>query len=349
MRKFLAFVLALFIAIPLLIGAFVLISIQPWAVNRDFYKKALTDDKLYSGIQAVPKADPKATLEVGEFTFNTNSFQAGLAAALPKEEIKKFSGNSIDVIFDALEGKSGGADTIDVEPLKASLRANSKKFVSAYVEALPAGESDKPAATDFSSLPKGITRAKYASLLNPLVSKALEDNFAKVDSKLSIESVRSTRKGMPFAKNLKTSFAISMLGNIAVAFALWNALAQALVIAVALHGRRSSLQFADHHLGRRRRGLGGQFPIRDPHAAGLRTADRMGRIERPGTGFQGILRQPGCDHDTRLLHNGYHRRLGRGRTHLHALGSRRSGNIGVFSVIFSHAARFSGPFFLPIR
>jgi hypothetical protein len=221
MRKFLAFVLALFIAIPLLIGAFVLISIQPWVVNRDFYKKALTDDKLYSGIQVVPKADPQATLDVGGFTFNTNSFQAGLAASLPKEEMKKFSGNAVDVVFDSLEGKPGGADTIDVEPLKASLRANSKKFVSAYVEALPAGESDKPAATDFSSLPKGITRVKYASVLNPLVSKALEDNFAKVDSKLSLESVRSTRKGMPFAKNLKTSYAISMLGNIAVAFALW--------------------------------------------------------------------------------------------------------------------------------
>lgn len=221
MRKFLAFVLALFLAIPMLIGSMVLISVRSWAVNRDFYKKALTDEALYAGIQDVPEIEASKTVVIGGTTFNAAALQSGVSAALPKEELKRLGGGTVDAVFDALEGKSSHAPAVDLHPLKASLEANAAKFASAYAESLPAGESATIDPEDLSALPKGMTKAAYASALKPLVVASLSEAFSKVDGRIDLSSVKATRAAMPFKRGLSAAYAVAMIGNLACALAIW--------------------------------------------------------------------------------------------------------------------------------
>jgi len=221
MRKFLAFVLGLFIAVPMLFFAFLLISVRPWVIDRNFYKQALADERLYSGIKDMPKLESGKTVELEGLSLNEAALQSGISAAIPTAEIKKLSGNSVDAVFDFLEGKAGAPDSIDLEPLKSSLRANTKKFVSAYVEALPEGGSAQSDPADLSVLPKGATRAAYAAKINPAVSKALDAGMAKVDSRIKLRHVRPQARGWAFTGNLQADYVRLMVGTLAGAALMW--------------------------------------------------------------------------------------------------------------------------------
>src|SRR5512147_451995 len=50
MRKFLALVLIVAVVAPLIAAMIALLSIDSWVLNRDFYVKALSDERLYEGL-----------------------------------------------------------------------------------------------------------------------------------------------------------------------------------------------------------------------------------------------------------------------------------------------------------
>lgn len=221
MRKFLAFVLGLFIAIPMLFFAFLLISVRPWILDRNFYKQAVTDERLYSGIKDMPKLEDGRTVQFEGLTLNANALQGATAAVLPTAEIRKLGGASVDAVFDSLEGKPGAPESIDLEPLKASVRANSRKFVSAYVDALPEGASAQGDPLDLSALPKGTTRAAFAAKIGPQVSKALDSGMAKMDSRIRLPAPRPRAGGWILRGNLSAGYARFMFGSLAFALVAW--------------------------------------------------------------------------------------------------------------------------------
>ncbi|MDP3179535.1 MAG: hypothetical protein Q8M76_16615, partial [Spirochaetaceae bacterium] len=52
MRKFLSTLLYVVLGLPLAMSALFLFAVRPWALDRELYKKIVTDDRLYAAIAA---------------------------------------------------------------------------------------------------------------------------------------------------------------------------------------------------------------------------------------------------------------------------------------------------------
>ncbi len=222
MRKFLAFVLALTLAIPMLIGAFVLLSVRPWVLNRDFYKSSLTDERLFASIEAVMLMDKSESIEVGGMRFDGPSFRKAIMASLPKADINAFTKTAVDTTFDELEGKAGrGSGKIDLQPLTESLKRNATTFVNSYAESVPEGESSIIDPKDLSLLPQGLSRQRFKEGLSPLVDTALDAFFADLGPQIQLPDIRSASARSPFRGNAVASLTLGTFLTLGMGIAFW--------------------------------------------------------------------------------------------------------------------------------
>jgi hypothetical protein len=220
MRKFLAFVLALALAIPMLIGSLVMLSVKPWVLNRDFYKKSLTDDRLYASIDSLLAIEEKGSVTLGGVSFDSAALRYALVKALPRADLKAFGSDAVDSAFNALESKTPGKKVVlDYSKLKASLKRNAKPFVSAYAEKLPAGTATAFNPSDLSSIPQGMGKAKFEASALPLVQQGIDSGFK--ESSFSFPDFSSAVESGPFKGNAVKAYSAAMFASLVMAFVAW--------------------------------------------------------------------------------------------------------------------------------
>jgi hypothetical protein len=195
MRRFLASVLFLFVGLPAVLSALFLVSVRPWALDRETYKRFVEDDRLYTALQA-PEMAVRApdTIELslqgqgGKAVFDGSSLVKAAQKNLPWPVIKSTASNGVDAILDAIEGKSQpGGFEIDLKPLKAALKAKSAAAARDYEAALAA-------ETKAGSAASGTIQAKPELIAGALAASTAEipDTLKADPSKLS-----APRRAMP--------------------------------------------------------------------------------------------------------------------------------------------------------
>jgi hypothetical protein len=216
MRKFLAFVLALFVAIPMLMASFFLISMQSWMFDREFYKKALSGDQIFEAVQAAATLDAEESFIVGGMKFNTQAFDKALFAAIPRAEVKSLVTTMVDSGFDVLEGKTTATNVkLDTDKLAAMLKKNSPAFISTYAESVKEGSSPAFDPKDLSLRPKGMSPSAFKQKLTPIIDAGMTEFGAKLKTEFKIETPNVPRKGMPFkgdiVQGIKVGFAMTLV------------------------------------------------------------------------------------------------------------------------------------------
>ncbi len=161
MKKFLSRILYLFVGFPLALAALFLISVRPWALDRDVYKRALTDDRLYQAVESAARsgAEGRETVELGGQVYDAEALAAAIAGNLPRDELKKVGSRAVDEALDLAQGVDrDGRFDLDLAPLKAATRSRAKAIARDYVAALESRpETAGPA--DFSYRPASLSPA----------------------------------------------------------------------------------------------------------------------------------------------------------------------------------------------
>ena len=148
MRRILANILFVFVGLPLALSALMLISVRPWALDREIYKRFVEDDRLYTALQA-PEISVRAPaiIKLGAATFDGPALAAAVQKNLPTALIKSTASGAVDSAMDALVGRgSGGRLEIDLKPLKAALKSKTAEVTREYAAALAAGRSSGAAS-----------------------------------------------------------------------------------------------------------------------------------------------------------------------------------------------------------
>jgi hypothetical protein len=183
-RKFLANAMYLFFGLPLALSALMLISVRPWALDRETYKRFVLDDRLYAALKAPEIArEAPATITIRGGDFSGPALVAAAQKNLPVDAIKKTGEGAIDAAMDAAVGVGGArAVAIDLKPLKAALKAASPAAARDYVAALPAADR-APSPTDFTFRPAAASVKTESELL----SKALASSIAEIPDAQAID------------------------------------------------------------------------------------------------------------------------------------------------------------------
>jgi hypothetical protein len=229
MRKALAFLLALLVAIPMLAFSFLLISVQSWALDREFYKKVLSGNEVFEAIETAVSANAFKDMDLGGVKLDNRAFGKALFSALPREEVRKTLSAAVDDAFDVLEGKKNAGNVrLDTERLASILEKNSKAFASAYAEALPESSSAELSLADLSMRPKGMGAAAFAAKIQPVVNKGVAEAAASLRKNSGIDIPSPRAAGVPFDGNVLKTARIGFFGSFAAAavvlllgFLLW--------------------------------------------------------------------------------------------------------------------------------
>ena len=143
MKKFLANILFIFLGLPMALSALLLISVRPYALDRETYKRIVADDRLYTALQA-PEAASQAPAEIKlmSATLDGPALVSAVQKNLPIAEIKSTASLAVDTILDGVEGlKPIAGMQLDLKPLKAALKSRSPAAARDYLAALAADGS----------------------------------------------------------------------------------------------------------------------------------------------------------------------------------------------------------------
>jgi hypothetical protein len=191
MKKFLSRLLYLFVGFPLALGALFLISVRPWALDREVYRRAVTDDRLYEAVEAASRdrgADANETVEMGGWVYDADALARAVGGNLPDEELKALGLRAVDEALDLAEGadRDGNFD-LNLAPLKSAVRARAPQIVRDYVAALES-RPETPAAGDFSYRPASLSPAAAEAR----AAKALEERLDALPDTVSRRVQTST-------------------------------------------------------------------------------------------------------------------------------------------------------------
>ncbi|MBL8966120.1 MAG: hypothetical protein JNG85_03865, partial [Spirochaetaceae bacterium] len=99
MRKAFSSLLYVFIGLPLAISALFCLSLKPWVLERDTYKRIVTDERLYAALRAPEAArSADARLEIEGAVFDGPALAAALQPRLPEAEIKALGTSAVDQV-----------------------------------------------------------------------------------------------------------------------------------------------------------------------------------------------------------------------------------------------------------
>jgi hypothetical protein len=176
MRKALSTLLYLVGGLPLALSALMLLSVRPWAVDRDFYEKLVTDERLYAVLSSpeLAKAAP-ALVKRGQLVFDGPALAQALQKNLSAEELKAFGLGAVDLAMDAVEGRApANRIELDIGPLKKSLESKAPAVARDYVAAL-ATRPGSPAPGDYSFRPESVSVKSAEELVRKALSAALAE------------------------------------------------------------------------------------------------------------------------------------------------------------------------------
>ncbi|MCX7023975.1 MAG: hypothetical protein NT080_05075 [Spirochaetes bacterium] len=168
MRKALSMLLYVCIALPVSIGALFLVSTSGSILDRGFYKRLVSDERIMvvaADPAFVRRAPERVTL--GSVILDGRAAWAAALKTVPADAIRNQATTAIDAIFDSFEGSSRDA-SIETAHLKKALKASLPAFSSAY--ALSIAVADRAPAfdavpVDLGTRPKTVSADKLASVI----------------------------------------------------------------------------------------------------------------------------------------------------------------------------------------
>jgi hypothetical protein len=170
MRRSLAAILYVFLGLPLALSALLLISVRPWALDRETYRRFVQDDRLYAALQA-PEMAARApeTISLGPAKFDGPALTAAAQKNLPLPEIKATASRAVDAALDAFEGRGaggagGGSMALDLRPLKLALQSKSPAIARDYASALAAAGAEAQALPGLVRQPAEAAKALGAAV-----------------------------------------------------------------------------------------------------------------------------------------------------------------------------------------
>jgi hypothetical protein len=174
MRKFLSTVLYVILGFPLAMSALFLFAARPWALDRELYKKIVTDDRLYAAVAApeLARSMPRH-LEIGDGTYDGPALAAAIQKNLPAAELKRLGASAVDAALDAVESGSLRDEALDLKPLKAILADKADEVARDYVAALPV-EGGERESGDFSHRSSSESMAQESAQAEKALRAALD-------------------------------------------------------------------------------------------------------------------------------------------------------------------------------
>lgn len=171
MRKLTSLLLYFVAGLPLLLSFLLMVSFRPWALDGDFWKRTLTDDRLYSILLSPElKKDVQEKVVLGGYTLSGPALVEALQKEAPVAELKALSVSGVDAIFPPVALSRTVSQELDLRALKKALTARSGALAADYVAALPV-LAQRPEPKDLSFRPQGlaeslvVTRAREATSL----------------------------------------------------------------------------------------------------------------------------------------------------------------------------------------
>jgi hypothetical protein len=218
MRSFFAGLLYLCFGLPLALSALLLVSVRPWVLDRDFYKRVVGDEALYTAIKAADLGREAGEISLGGSSFDRPSLAAAVQKNLPVAELKELGSRSVDAVLDAAEGRRVPA-TIDLKPIKQVLVARSPQIARDYASVLPTRPA-LPAPGDLSFRNEALPVQTMATLAD----RALRTAVAGIPETGTVSPPR-TREGrmagfvsqasLDRAATISTALSVILLGGLA--------------------------------------------------------------------------------------------------------------------------------------
>lgn len=177
MRKALSTILYIFFGLPLALSALMLLSVRPWALDRQTYKRFVLDDRLYTAIRAPEIAERSVkTITINGVKFDGPALISAAQKNLPVEAIKATGESAIDRFMDKVLMVSTGPVSLDLTKLKSALKTSSPSAALDYVTALPV-ENRTPSTKDFSYRSSSVSEKTAASALSKLLTEAVNNGI----------------------------------------------------------------------------------------------------------------------------------------------------------------------------
>jgi hypothetical protein len=174
MRRALSVILYLLLGLPFALSSLFLLSVRPWALDRDFYKKALTDERLYTVLRS-PEVlrGIQDKIVINGYTFSWPGLVSSIQKHLPEEEMKLVATRSVDTIIDSARSGAFGGAIIDLKPLKDRLERDEAAIAADYLSTLPPSIAETP-KTELLAKPAGLSPAGLQRLGTAALGEALK-------------------------------------------------------------------------------------------------------------------------------------------------------------------------------
>lgn len=147
MRKLSALCILIAIFFPLAFAAMTITSIRPWILDRGFYERLVSDERLYETLSTEDlfnRFDEEIFTAVEQLPLS--ALNSALHEVVTPDYLRTQSLNVVHEVFDYIEGRDRSFElSLDITPLKASLAGEGRmRFAAALAAALPicaAGQS----------------------------------------------------------------------------------------------------------------------------------------------------------------------------------------------------------------
>lgn len=182
MRKLSALAILAVVFFPLAVAAMTMIAVRPWILDRGFYERLVSDERLYESMLTDEFA---SRFEPGMFTTEErlplDALSIALREVVTADYLRAQSLNVIDEVFDFIEGRQSTFEVrLDVAPIKAALTGEGRtRFAEALADALPACTDDQQSIAPGGHLTRCIgadqSTAEAAEQIVTALPAALED------------------------------------------------------------------------------------------------------------------------------------------------------------------------------
>lgn len=146
MRKLIALSILIIVFVPLAITAMSLISIRPWVLDRGFYERLVSDERLYDALIAgeLPNQFNRSVF-INADQLPLGALNLALREVVTPDYLRTQALNVVDEVFDFVDGQAENFEVgFDITPIKTALAgAGGVRFANALAAALPACESDQ--------------------------------------------------------------------------------------------------------------------------------------------------------------------------------------------------------------
>jgi hypothetical protein len=140
MRKLVALFIMICVFFPLAVTVLSLVSIRPWVLDRSFYERLVSDERIYEAafIGEVPVRFNRTVFnDVNQIP--PEALHVALRTVVTPEYMREQAVSTVNQFFDFIEGRSTNAEiTLDISFLKAAIAGEHRvQFANALAGALP--------------------------------------------------------------------------------------------------------------------------------------------------------------------------------------------------------------------